>query len=823
MRTKLHPRPIGLVLAAFLVAAQAAPPFAGSPAAAEVLPKPTHANSLIVSIEHNPADAAEIDVIKSHIPFGLYAWLSLSLTGLSPALDWHTSWDDADRGIQAFKDQVDSYIAVAKAKETRLHLVLISGLARYWSVYREAKDEDVRNAQWYNDNKLCSDEQHSVSDFMSLSVYGTLSRYARKLRANLEAKSRATVAFLKLRMDENPDVIAAVSGWGEAELNQFRINHTKSIQDWFCDYSPFAVLEFRDWIQHAGMYDDTNGEFAKQGWTEGGTKYQGTAGLAAFNAKFGKSFKTWDLKYFHWSLADDWDQTPTDAENNDPHRIPVASYAHGKMMPTSGANYIAGGFDPPRVMGWPKGYAEHSDFWDLWNLFRETMVRHFVRDLAVWAHQAGIPPARWFTHQLPGDYLYGATPETPLKNPRYYTSASPLWTANVRPYGMPGATIYDIKFPAYFVRTTTLGVPALAKMASDWAILEYDPETYPTGLGVPQSPSSAILAQHMFVYSYRPHIINFFRWIDTIGEHQIKGMNKEKALRQFIGQVRDKARSTDLAAMFSPPKVIGLSGSGDARNGGYELKLSGRIWTDAKWEWKEWGDFLHFEIYRGTTADYPLDALHLIATSVGTVYRDGTAKAGQDYYYRVRAVNKNKVVGPASTALKMPSRTLTIGAGEGGTTNPAPGIYNYSVAKEVAVRALPFSGYHFLRWSGDATGSANPLILTVDVSKSVTANFEKDFVYPPLNFTGRKIANRSLAQIEYIIELTWEANPNAAAIRGYRLYGYDGGAMTFIAELDAGTFLYQRRRVVGNQNYLYGLTAVDPAGIESPQMTVNVQ
>lgn len=814
MRIKSRSLPAIGLLAFFLLMSSALP---------EELPKPTYANSLVVSIEHNPADAAEIDIIKSRLNFGLYAWLSLSITAISPALDWHASWQDADRGIQAFKDQVNSFFEVARTKGTSVHVVLTSGLARSWFLYRAAKEEDVRNCQWYNDNKICADDQIAASDYMDTRVYGTLSRYARKVRANLEAKSRAAAVFLKQKMDEAPDVIAAVSGWGEAELNQYRINHTKSIQDWFCDYSPFAVLEFRDWVQHAGMYDDATGEFRGQGYSLGGSKFQGKIGLATLNSEFGTSFRTWDLKYFNWSLADDWDQTPTDTVNNDPRRIPLSGYAHGGMMPSSGENYIAGGFDPPRVMGWPKGTPGHSDFWDLWNLFRETMVHHFVKDLARWAHEAGIPADRWYTHQIPGDYLYGSTPETPLKNARYYTSASPLWTTNTQPYGSPGASIYDIKFPGYFVRTTTFAVPAVEKIAPNWAIMEYDPETYPIGFNVPQSNAGPIFDQHVFVYTHRPHLINFFRWIDGSGEHQIKDMNKEAALKGFINLVRDKARSTDIAMMFDPPKITEIAVSGDPGGGGVDFRLSGKIWGGLKWEWKDWGDFLKFEVYRGTEAGFPLDAAHLLFTSAETAFRDATAAAGQTYFYKVRAVNKKGIAGPASSAIRMPGRTLAISATEGGTTDPAPGVHSYEADREVAVWARPFSEYMFIGWGGDASGMANPLVVTLDVPKMVSARFAKGYVFPPVNFSGKKIANRSLAQVETIIELTWEANPNNTDVRGYRLYGYEGGGMTFVTEMDAGTFVYERRRAAGDQSYMFGLTTVDRSGKESPQMTVIVQ
>ena len=234
---------------------------------AQELPRPTFQNSMIVSFEHSVLDGAEVDYIKSHFPFGLYTRLSFSHTAVPVVLDWHADASDAGSGIRAFKDYVDALIAAAKTKNVGIHIVLVSGLARQPWYYREAKEEDVRNAQWYNDNKLASDTQIAGAEAMNTFVFGTLSRYARKVRANLEAKGKAAAAFLKQRLDENPETLLAVSGWGEVELNYQRLNDGGTM--FFGDYSPFAVLEFRDWIQHAGLYDDATGKYAGQGYKIG--------------------------------------------------------------------------------------------------------------------------------------------------------------------------------------------------------------------------------------------------------------------------------------------------------------------------------------------------------------------------------------------------------------------------------------------------------------------------------------------------------------------------------------------------------------------------
>jgi len=564
------------------------------------------------------------------------------------------------------------------------------------------------------------------------------------------------------------------------------------------------------------MYEDNTGKYKGEAYAQGGAKYQGASGLNAFNQDFGTNFSTWNLKYFNWSLSDDYDSNPVDYENNDPNRIPYSDYSHGGMMPTSGAHYIAGGFDAPRKM------KPGNKFWDLWNLFRETMVHHFVKDIARWASEAGIPQTRWYSHQIPGDYLFGTNPDMPNKNARYYTSASPLWTADIAPYGSPGATIYDIKFPDWFARSTQYGVPAISAMSKNWAIMEYDAETYPSGFEVTQGSSELILEQYMNIYKYNVHLVNFWRWWDESGEHRIKGMNKEAALKQFIEKIRDKARRKDLNIVFDPPKVIDFSGKYETDT--IQIQVSGKIWKNHPWEWKEWGNFSHFEIFRGEEPSFSADDAHLLCKIKEYVYYDSSVVQGKNYYYKIRAVNSLGVCGPLSKEIKLPSYILDLKAEEGGTTDPAPGIYNYDPGIQVTITAIPEIKFMFAEWSGDASGIINPINIIMNNHKSITAHFSKKIaVYPPLNFTGTMIVNRSLVQAEYIHLLTWDANPQNTNIVKYTLYEAEEGDRMLIQELDANTFEYKRRWATKNKEYIYELMAVNDEGVSSEAAKVTIR
>jgi hypothetical protein len=79
--------------------------------------------------------------------------------------------------------------------------------------------------------------------------------------------------------------------------------------------------------------------------------------------------------------------------------------------------------------------------------------------------------------------------------------------------------------------------------------------------------------------------------------------------------------------------------------------------------------------------------------------------------------------------------SLTISANTGGTTDPASGSHAYIDGTEVQVEAIPDSGYEFSSWSGDASGTANPITITMDSDKSIIANFT---LIPPPEEAGKK-------------------------------------------------------------------------------------
>jgi beta-xylosidase len=66
---------------------------------------------------------------------------------------------------------------------------------------------------------------------------------------------------------------------------------------------------------------------------------------------------------------------------------------------------------------------------------------------------------------------------------------------------------------------------------------------------------------------------------------------------------------------------------------------------------------------------------------------------------------------------------LSVGTVGRGKVNCSPDTTVFKKDLKVTLSAQPEEGWVFSNWSGDATGNQNPLIVTMDAAKSITANF----------------------------------------------------------------------------------------------------
>ena len=79
--------------------------------------------------------------------------------------------------------------------------------------------------------------------------------------------------------------------------------------------------------------------------------------------------------------------------------------------------------------------------------------------------------------------------------------------------------------------------------------------------------------------------------------------------------------------------------------------------------------------------------------------------------------------GPGDSGVNSHDLAITVAAGEG-TVSKDPDKASYGCSEEVSLTPVPDSAlWEFSEWGGDATGSDNPLTVTMDADKTITATF----------------------------------------------------------------------------------------------------
>ncbi len=433
--------------------------------------------------------------------------------------------------------QIDTAIARARANNIPVCFSILTAIRDTTDpVQIDAERADRRNVEWYMDNGMAPG-------------WVTQSRYARRFRGVFEAYVREIGSVLANRMAKYPATLVAASGDGEVELSYIRTHlydpaHYTEATSQLADYSPFAVAEFRDWLRNAGLYAPAQ-PYAGQGY-DGAARYQGDASPAAdtngdghtLNGDFGTSFTSWDLRYFDWSLDDRVDP--------DPNAIPSSVYDSGRFDQNPDAG--AARFDAPRVR------QPGNAWWETWNLFRAVLVWHYNQDVARWMTttvdpESGrtLPVTRWFSHQIPADYIFSHSPEFP--DYRLVSSASPYWTADITPYGGLGITSFNVNVGGGLYAVTARNVvPEIIARGVRWAIMEWNPS-------IPVSNSLEIYDQEMaMIEHYRPTLIVPFAWGDPF--YQIQNTPFEIALRNMIDRIKNTPPTS--ASSVEAPKPLFL-------------------------------------------------------------------------------------------------------------------------------------------------------------------------------------------------------------------------------------------------------------------------
>lgn len=177
-----------------------------------------------------------------------------------------------------------------------------------------------------------------------------------------------------------------------------------------------------------------------------------------------------------------------------------------------------------------------------------------------------------------------------------------------------------------------------------------------------------------------------------------------------------------------------------------------------------------------TTFNYGTSVLLTATPTAGYSFTGWSGDATGTSNSLTITMNSNKNITANFALTPADTYTLNVTSSLGGTAVKNPNQTGYANGTSVQVTATPNTGYTFSGWSGDATGTTNPLSVTMNSDKNIVANFT---LTPVITYSLNVIANNGVVvknpnQANYnqgsTVQLT--ATPNS----GYTFTGWSGDA-----------------------------------------------
>jgi hypothetical protein len=175
---------------------------------------------------------------------------------------------------------------------------------------------------------------------------------------------------------------------------------------------------------------------------------------------------------------------------------------------------------------------------------------------------------------------------------------------------------------------------------------------------------------------------------------------------------------------------ISLSGVGDPR-------------------WHQNGVFPYTLNVPGSVTKYPDDAKYKAGSIVkltvtpppGYIFTGWTGDVSGSANPIIVSMNASKNIGvtfSSGSTYTLTTSGLPIGKGD---VTRNPDLQSYPPGSTVTLIPVHADGTDFVRWSGDASGSANPLVITMDANKNIQANFSADSFQVNVDATISKTPN----------------------------------------------------------------------------------
>jgi hypothetical protein len=103
----------------------------------------------------------------------------------------------------------------------------------------------------------------------------------------------------------------------------------------------------------------------------------------------------------------------------------------------------------------------------------------------------------------------------------------------------------------------------------------------------------------------------------------------------------------------------------------------------------------------------------------------GNAGSGSSNPLNFMLTNANPTVSALFASLSAGEFALTVVPSGFGQVMVSPQANRYTAGQNVTLTVLPGMGQQFIEWGGDATGTNSPLLIVMNQSKSITANFTR--------------------------------------------------------------------------------------------------
>lgn len=124
---------------------------------------------------------------------------------------------------------------------------------------------------------------------------------------------------------------------------------------------------------------------------------------------------------------------------------------------------------------------------------------------------------------------------------------------------------------------------------------------------------------------------------------------------------------------------------------------------------------------------------------------------------------------------KIPIYHIKIEVNEGeGATYPSPATYSYERGDEVEIVAQPAYGWRFKEWTGDISSEEDNLRFEISESKSLEANFERDYFDLEINIKGDGVEN-NFGEGTHSFEYENEVSLKAQSKFGWKFERWESG------------------------------------------------